>query len=113
MPTFTVKVNQGNGQTHEQNVNLTEDNVILCPTCGGGVLQDGKRVYRVPRLLIGAAMDHFVLMPVPYCVRCGEEIDQGQPPLKKQTAAKTKVINNGVKETISNFDQLVKDVKLK
>lgn len=90
MPIVNVRIDQGNGKSFEKAVNVEDENLVRCPKCNGRVLLDGKKVYRVSRILVGASQDLFVQVPVPYCAKCGEEIEQ-TPPTPKKSGTMTRI----------------------
>lgn len=79
MPDITVTFDNGNGQKFSKNVTVNEEQLVTCSKCGGHVIKEGKKVYKVSRLLIGAPQDIYAQIVVPYCVTCGEEIRVDKP----------------------------------
>ena len=92
MPMINVNIQMKNGETINKAVNVEEQDIITCPKCNGRVLQDGKKVYRVSRLLLGSPEDLMVQTIVPYCVKCGAEIPT-TPPTPAQKQNRTRIVS--------------------
>jgi len=87
MTIVNVQIEDQNGGKFQKSVEVHNDQLVKCGVCGGSVLLDGKKGFKISRLLVGAPQDIYVQVPIPYCAKCGNEIDN-QPQVESENVAR-------------------------